>query len=68
MHLTDEHFVATPEGVAKLIDENTIGDLLQICQPLPPTPPPHSLLHFPLIPDFLFKSDSISNLPYLLYL
>ena len=25
VHLTEETYVATPEGVAKLIDENTIG-------------------------------------------
>ena len=25
VHLTDKDFVATPEGVAKLVDENTIG-------------------------------------------
>lgn len=25
MHLTEDCFVASPEGVAKLIDENTIG-------------------------------------------
>ena len=25
VHLSEEHFVATPEGVRELIDENTIG-------------------------------------------
>lgn len=39
IHLTDEHFVATPEGVAKLIDENTIGifSLVPFCRLAGPT-------------------------------
>ena len=30
MHLTEDTYVATPEGVAKLIDENTIGEPLAL--------------------------------------
>lgn len=36
VHLTDEDYVATPEGVRKLVDENTIGKNPQLRNALSP--------------------------------